>query len=440
MDIARFVFVFTCTVVVLAITFAAGMHSALTRNGAFMAFQHARQAFHDLSETSVLVPSHFLQPARHEGAGVTVNRRGDDGALIFMSGFFEGDNQLRLVRRDGSVVRSWPVLFSELFPDSSHVTEPPATDWNVDTHGALALPDGSVLFNFEYAGLVKLDRCGRVEWTLQHETHHSVERAEGGGFWVPGRRTVVEGPSDFPPFGEPYFEELVLHVSEDGRITRAISVPGLLYDNGLETQMTATGNWFGQGNSEDRELVHFNKIEELTADRAHAFPDFEAGDLMLSLRHYNMLVVFDPETEIIKWHQVGPWRRQHDPEFDTDGTVVLFNNNVYWPGPPSTEGSPEQRSTIQRLDPASRRVETVFGDREGEELLTVIRGKVELLDEGGLLITEFEGGRVIETDANGQIVWEYVNRYDEDRVAEISEARLYPEGYFTVQDWSCPGA
>jgi hypothetical protein len=439
MQIARFFFVFTCTVMVLGATFGAGMYSGVTRNDAFMMFEHVRQAFGDLSETSVLVPSHFLQPARRPGEGVTVHRSEDDGALILLSGFFEGDNQLRLVRRDGSVVRRWPVRFSELFPDSSHVVEPPATDWNADTHGALALPDGSLVFNFEYAGLVRLDRCGGVAWTLPHETHHSVERAEGGGFWVPGRRTVRQGPSEFPPFDVPYFEELVLRVSDEGRIVRAISVPRLLYDNGLETQMTATGDWFGSKQSHDPSLVHMNKIEELTADRADAFPGFEAGDLMLSLRHYNMLVVFDPETLRVKWHQVGPWRRQHDPEFDADGTVVLFNNNVYWPGPQWVDGTPERWSTIQRLDPTSRRVETVFGGREGQEFLSVIRGKVELVDSGGLLITEFEGGRVIETDASGGIVWEYVNRYDESRVAEISEARLYPAGYFAVEDWSCPG-
>jgi hypothetical protein len=70
-------------------------------------------------------------------------------------------------------------------------------------------------------------------------------------------------------------------------------------------------------------------------------------------------------------------------------------------------------------------------------MLTVIRGKLELTDAGGLLITEFEGGRVFETDAGGQIVWEYINRYDEDEVAEISEARLYAPEYFDVPDWTC---
>lgn len=69
-------------------------------------------------------------------------------------------------------------------------------------------------------------------------------------------------------------------------------------------------------------------------------------------------------------------------------------------------------------------------------MLSVIRGKHELTEKGGWFITEFEGGRVFETDKDGNIVWEYINRYDEDEVAEISEARVYPKSYFTVTDWT----
>ena len=70
-------------------------------------------------------------------------------------------------------------------------------------------------------------------------------------------------------------------------------------------------------------------------------------------------------------------------------------------------------------------------------MLTVIRGKHEVTASGGLLITEFDGGRVFETDSAGRTVWEYVNRYDAEDVAEITEARVYPASYFNVSDWAC---
>jgi hypothetical protein len=88
-------------------------------------------------------------------------------------------------------------------------------------------------------------------------------------------------------------------------------------------------------------------------------------------------------------------------------------------------------------NPATGELKVVFGEKPGQELLTVIRGKIDLTPRGGMLITEFEGGRILETDANGKVVWEYVRHYDAESLAELTEARLYPAGYFTVQDWTC---
>jgi hypothetical protein len=47
-----------------------------------------------------------LQPTRDQGDGVTINTAKADGALVFLSGFFDGENQIRLIRRDGTVVKS----------------------------------------------------------------------------------------------------------------------------------------------------------------------------------------------------------------------------------------------------------------------------------------------------------------------------------------------
>ncbi len=70
-------------------------------------------------------------------------------------------------------------------------------------------------------------------------------------------------------------------------------------------------------------------------------------------------------------------------------------------------------------------------------MLSVIRGKIDLTSSGGLLVTEFEGGRVVESDAAGNVVWEYINRYSPEEVAEITEARVYPKSYFNVSEWTC---
>jgi hypothetical protein len=190
----------------------------------------------------------------------------------------------------------------------------------------------------------------------------------------------------------------------------------------------------------DKEIVHLNKIAELSSELAEDFPLFETGDLLLSIREMNLIMVIDPDNETIKWWQIGPWLRQHDPEFKRGGLLTLFNNNTYRTdlkeGDISDVSSPRVSNIID-VNPLSGEYKILYGGKAEQKLLTVIRGKQEITPSGGLLITEFEGGRVFETDTNGHIIWEYINRYDSDHVAEITEARLYPANYFNITEWSC---
>ena len=453
-DTSKFLFYAVSIFVVLGLFFAFGLYSGSNQTVVYKAVRAVKNTIEEafttlIGEASTLSkthPKHFLEPARYEGAGVTVNDvPGGEDELILLSGFFYNTNQILLIQRDGTVVARWPVRFSEIFPDTSHLRNPPATDWNIDTHGALALPDGSVVFVFERGGLVKLDRCGNIVWRLAREIHHSVEHAEGGGFWVAGRRFYPEGSdSPFPPFESPFKEDTIMKISEDGAVIKEISVPKLFYDNGLEALLTSTGHSFRPGLKWDEEIVHLNKVEELSSAIADDFSMFEAGDLALSIRSYNMVLVIDPDTGKIKWWRIGPWLRQHDPEFKPGGTIVVFNNNIYQTAFNASELpvfvssiSAPSVTNILEIDPASDEHRIIYGGRRGQEILSIIKGKVELTPNGGLLVTECQSGRVFETDAAGRVIWEYINRYDSDEVAEIGEARIYPVSYFKISDWSC---
>lgn len=76
----------------------------------------------------------------------------------------------------------------------------------------------------------------------------------------------------------------------------------------------------------------------------------------------------------------------------------------------------------------------VLGDK-GVTFSSRIRGKHDITRRGGFLVTEFDGCRVFETDESGTVVWEYLNRYNDEECAELSEARIYPAEYFTVGEW-----
>lgn len=65
------------------------------------------------------------------------------------------------------------------------------------------------------------------------------------------------------------------------------------------------------------------------------------------------------------------------------------------------------------------------------------RGKHQILDNGDILITETDAGRVFETTPNGEVVWQYVNRYSADEVGWLMTADRYPSAYARIGE-DCP--
>ena len=451
--LAKYLFIAVSAVTVSSALVGVGMVSAQRKWPIFVhthsLYTSLLENFSEVEETSVLRPTSLLQPARYKGAGVTINEVPDAGEYVLLSGFFGEDSEIRLIRRDGTQVSRWPLSFSEIFRDASYLSDPPATDWNVDTHGAIAMPDGSIVFNFDYTGMARIDRCGKVLWTLKRQTHHSVERAESGGFWVPGQRFVKsEKNALYPPFDAPYADSTIMHVSEAGKVLREFSIVKVFYDNGLEALLTAAAIFYEArpANAWNREIVHLNKVSELSSALAPDFPMFEAGDLLLSFRNLNMLMVVSPRTLKVKWWRVGPWLRQHDAEFRAGGSVMVFNNNIYLTTAfksghdrttKLTRLTVPRVSNVLELNVATGQSHIFYGGSKEQPMLSVTRGKVDPMANGDVLVTEFDGGRVFEANPAGEIVWQYINRYDEDEVAEITEARVYPAGYFDSADFSC---
>ena len=379
-------------------------------------------------------PSKYLFKAREAGNGALRIHEGQmSPGPTFISGFFDRGVEMRLIQPDGSIVNRWRPRFHDVFPDPSHIKpkeEIPQTDWNYEIHGAMAFPDGSVLFNFDGKGLAKLDRCGAVQWTLPRMTHHSVEMSHDGGFWVPSLR-FIDNASPYPALTPPYNEDTILKISPNGKVLMELSVLGLLFENHLEALLFANGP---EGTELAKvDLTHLNDVEELSPAMAPHFRQFAAGDLLVSLRNLNLIMVVDPMTRKVKWYRAGPWLDQHDPDFLPNGKISVFSNN----NDRTETGSKLGGSTIVDVDPANGETRVRYGGVPNQGMFTDKRGKHQNLDNGNTLIVESDGGRIIEINWAGDIVWKFMNRYDHDNVALVVDAIRYPPDYFKVGDWAC---
>jgi hypothetical protein len=372
-------------------------------------------------------PTRHLGKSRHhaEDAVRDVDKKTSAGVTLLES-MFDQEVGLRLIDLEGNTIHTWPARFSEIFPNPGIIDAEwglPSNDWEVLIQGASLYPGGDVVFNFSGLGLVRMDACGDVEWKLPVAPHHSINIADDGNIWTLGHRIYDQGTPNFPGLRPPFRDELILEIAPDGKLLRQSSVLKLLYDNDLAGVLFP----IGIEALEDEpmtDLLHANDVEILSANDASAFALFEAGDALVSMRNLNLLVVFDPDTGVVKWAQTGPWLRQHDPDFLPDGRILVFDNRS-----DHADGRLLAGSRLLAVDPVSRAVETVYEGTESEPFFTDGRGKADLLTNGNFLLTETQFGRVFEVTPDGEIVWSFINRYDDDRIVHVNGATRYPESY-----------
>lgn len=376
-------------------------------------------------------PTKHLFKSRHEGSDVVYfDKDSAVPGLTLIASFFDRGVEIRLIKLDGEIVNRWPINAFDLWENFDHVPPKnrPRTSWNMILNGVMLLPDGSVVLNL--FGVVKLDRCGNIVWKVPKIAHHSLEPAVDGGFWV-GGKNYIDFPSKHPPIKTPYEEDTILKISSDGSLVREISILDIFWKNNLLGVLFSNNRSFDP--NPERDVVHLNDIDELTDGLEDAFPQFNVGDLLVSLRQPNMILVIDPKTELLKWYQVGPWIQQHDSDFQENGTITVFDNAVDG----TKDGSIFGGSKIISVDPSNGRTGILYQGQGRKLMYTSTQGDHQIFRNGNMLINESNSGRVIEVDVKGRIVWEYINRYSEDEVWRVADAIRYSLDYFTVENWSC---
>ena len=305
-----------------------------------------------------------------------------------------------LVDADGGVVRQWA------FSNEGPLTAPdtPAggrtADRNVIVHGLALLEDGSVIASFDMGDtLARYDACGKVVWRRPIRANHSVSYDGEGHVWTWDdidmvRVDVATG-------------EIVDRIK---LVDLSRSAPGKYILSSRLHFDHERGNVFGY------DPFHPNDVEALPAAYADAYPMFEAGDLLVSLRSGNVIFVIDPDTRRIKWWMRDGFFAQHDPDWSRDGRIILFDNNTNFGA-----------SRILRIDPATKRSEILL-DGEILGFYTDLTGGQEMRDDGSILLWTPRSGRVVEYDADRKLRLEFINVYDADRgwKGVVTEARTVP--------------
>ena len=302
---------------------------------------------------------------------------------------------IRIIDNEGTVLHQWVIDIFALWPETDHIPERdrPKADPGGEIHGLVITSKGDIVFNFEPFGLIRLDYCGNPVWRLPAFTHHSVERDGDGGFIVSEQDYVAE-PGHKDEFGNvETFREYVTFVSAQGKVLERISVNDLLLENGLGglyylAAHAPFGLHFG-----DNDLLHLNDAEIFPADLKPGV--FGPGDILVSLRNLNTVIVFNRATRKIKYAYTGSFVMQHDPDFISGDEISLFDNHAVVKSDMNRRERPaDVFSRIVILNARDKSERVFFQGSKEVPFFSDIMGKHQWLPNGNLLVTEARWGRV----------------------------------------------
>lgn len=339
-------------------------------------------------------------PDWEPGLKVLDNARVQAGYTLY-STFYE-DLPIKLIDMDGNTVHEWrlPEAFNNGKRLDSRKFSPDVRPLAGDKH---LYPDGRLLVNFNHSfgyppwgmGIAMLDKDSKVLWTYMKSMHHTMDVGEDGRILGMLHRYVgksVEGLENIePPFQS---EELVV-LSPEGKQLQVVSIYRALANSPWTSVLQ-----YGEPEASGGDIMHSNAARFITAEQARHIPNAEEGDVLVSLRDLNTLIVMDLDEETVKWAVRGPWHMQHDPWILENGNIILYDNR----GDLANGG----HSRIIEFDPETLAIEWEFPGELDFDLYSPICGSVSRLDNGNTLITESNRGRLLEVTREGEVVWEFV--------------------------------
>ncbi|MFP4000233.1 MAG: arylsulfotransferase family protein, partial [Desulfobacterales bacterium] len=279
--------------------------------------------------------------------------------------------------------------------------------------GFEVFPDGSVLFNDGDPGngMQKLDFDSNPVWVRPGKFNHCIADQKGGrGVWTIESDHILRRVNT--ESGESMEKIRIMEIMLSNPDTDVLS---LRYDD-------LDNKWLN-----DR--WHFNDADPLPEEYEDEFSEFEAGDLLLSSRSLNAVMVVEPESKKIKWLKTGSFSRQHDPDWQKNGTITVYDNQTRDVFGGKKPGDSPRFSRILQIDPDSGETRVVY-DGQKDRFYSRIRGKHQILPDGSILITSSEQGRIMVVNQEGETIFEFINSYSGGEVLLVSEAVWVPRDFF----------
>lgn len=273
-----------------------------------------------------------------------------------------------LINMRREVVHRWSVSFSKIWPNPPQLEGRQIDDSLACIFACHLYANGDLLVVFHGLertvrgyGLAKMDKDSNVIWSYAANVHHDVVVGEDGTIYTLEQRPVYERPKGLEFVHLPWLVDYLVMLTPDGKeLKKPISILEALRTSPYATLLSPLETPLNPSSTTElneqtfrelrqrQDVLHTNSVKVLTRAMASKFPNFKAGQILVSMRSLNAIAVLDPETGTVVWGADGPWHVQHDAQFLDNGHLLIFDNI----------GSP--RFACARIRPANRGISLVL--------------------------------------------------------------------------------
>ncbi|MBI5218241.1 MAG: aryl-sulfate sulfotransferase [Bacteroidia bacterium] len=364
------------------------------------------------------------------GFNRTKNYR-DSNDYLLVATWNDAINQsvVKLVRiKDGKMLYKWIPDIKQLnkrFNSTyTYGIKNSLTDETTRLLHPILMPDGSLIFSggYECGYLCKVDRNSNLIWSNMTPCHHSIEPGTDGNFWICGYNSSTRNAVKYQ-----IRDDAIKQISAtEGKILFEKSVFEILMENGygrgcffINPQITSNLSYL--------DYIHLNDVQPVLEDSKY----WKKGDLFLSLRHQNLVLLYRPSTNKIIWSQNGPWLKQHDVDVIDSVRIGVFGNNAI-----DARFANERERLIdghnnQYIYDFSKNEYSTPYDAffKSANIGTCTEGQSRILGDGDIFVEETEQGRLLYGN-RAEEIWSYIERIDENKICMFNWSRYITEKEF----------
>ncbi len=245
-----------------------------------------------------------------------------------------------------------------------------------------------ILGRYETKGIYKIDKRGKIIWHNDLYNHHWIS-SQDGFLYVPG--TVFLNNKDdlndemyddsfiknCKAVHKSRFGTIMIIDEQNGKLKKEISLIRSFYKKATSKKIIE------KYASNCTDTLHLNDVRVLDEKKANFFNNGKKGDMLVSLRHLDMIALIDKDNYDLKWYIQGKFKNQHSPRVTDKGTLLVFDNHFE-----------SKKSRIVEIDIKTK---DIVGYYSGDQYIffSSTRGRIQLFDEK-IIVQSSDQGEIFE--------------------------------------------